>query len=281
MTFLRWIIMTTVLLGLGGCVSMATQQLAGSLAEGIVNQDDPETVRAGAPAYLLMVDGLINDAPDNETLLLAGARLYGAYAAVFVDDKTRAQRMAAKARDYARRALCLRKSLLCDKEQGPYEQFAPVLVQYQETDLPVLHAYGVAWLGWISAASGDWSAVADLPKVEAVLRRVLVLDDAYQRGQPHLLLGILATLRPPAFGGRPEVGRTHFERAIKLSDGQDLMMKVEFARRYARLVFDRELHDRLLNEVLAASPQVPGYTLSNVLAQQEARRLLQSADDYF
>jgi hypothetical protein len=59
------------------------------------------------------------------------------------------------------------------------------------------------------------------------------------------------------------------------------MTKVMFARSYARSVYDRELHDRLLNEVLAADPRVPGQTLVNVIAQREARVLLASADEYF
>ncbi|MDH4015412.1 MAG: TRAP transporter TatT component family protein, partial [Chromatiales bacterium] len=63
--------------------------------------------------------------------------------------------------------------------------------------------------------------------------------------------------------------------------GRDLSVKVEFARTYARLVYDRELHDRLLGEVLAADPDVPGLTLFNVLAQRQAEILLASADDYF
>jgi hypothetical protein len=41
------------------------------------------------------------------------------------------------------------------------------------------------------------------------------------------------------------------------------------------------LHDRLLNEVLQAKPKVSGMTLSNILAQNEARILLNGADDYF
>jgi hypothetical protein len=36
-----------------------------------------------------------------------------------------------------------------------------------------------------------------------------------------------------------------------------------------------------LNEVLAADPEQPELTLSNVLAQRQAEALLQSADDYF
>jgi hypothetical protein len=53
------------------------------------------------------------------------------------------------------------------------------------------------------------------------------------------------------------------------------------AESYARMMFDRELHDRLLEEVLAADPEAPGLTLANVLAQRDARALLASADDYF
>ena len=59
------------------------------------------------------------------------------------------------------------------------------------------------------------------------------------------------------------------------------MVKVEYARRYARMMFEQELHDHLLGDVLSADAVVPGYTLSNVLAQRQARDLLQSSADYF
>ena len=79
------------------------------------------------------------------------------------------------------------------------------------------------------------------------------------------------------------VGQVHacFERAVELSGGRNLMAKVLFAEYYARLVFDRPLHDRLLEEVVAADPEEPGLTLSNTLAQEQARQLLDDADDYF
>ena len=72
-----------------------------------------------------------------------------------------------------------------------------------------------------------------------------------------------------------------FERAIALSAGRDLTAKVEYARRYARIIYDRPLHDRLLREVLAAETVAPGLTLGNVLAQRQAKELLASADSYF
>jgi uncharacterized protein YceK len=54
-----------------GCASLlnsATSKMATSLSAGILNQNDPETVRAGAPAYLLMVDGFIADNPADRQL---------------------------------------------------------------------------------------------------------------------------------------------------------------------------------------------------------------------
>ena len=66
-----------------------------------------------------------------------------------------------------------------------------------------------------------------------------------------------------------------------MSGGKDLSIKVEFARGYARLLYERDLHDRLLNEVLAAEIEQPGLTLFNLLARDQAESLLASADDYF
>ncbi len=268
-------------LALAACTSMATRGLADNLGEAILNQDDPATVKEGAPAYLLILDGFIKDSPDDPALLMAGARLYGAYAAVFVEEPERAKRMTNRARDYARRALCLRQERFCELEARPYDEFAPVLEDMTRADVPALYTYATAWAGWVQARRDDWLAIADLPKIEAMLDRVVVLDEAYEQGQAHLYLGILRTRLPPSLGGKPEQGRWHLERAWELSEGRNLMAKVELARRYARLVFDRELHDRLLNEVLAADPREPNLTLSNTLAQQDARQLLASGDDYF
>lgn len=265
----------------GGCAANLTGQLADDLASAILNQNDPETVRDGAPAYLLLIDGLIENDSDNPRLLLAGSRLYASYAAAFVDNPQRAQRLSSKARAYARRALCQHRPGFCEAEQGAYQAFVPVLGELSRADLAALYTYATAWAAWIQSRSGDWSAVADLPKVEAMLERILALDEGYEMGQAHLYLGAIRSLRPPALGGQPEKGRAHFERAIELSNEKNLYAKLEFARRYARIVYDRALHDRLLNEVLQADPEATGLTLGNVIAQQQARQLLADADDYF
>jgi tetratricopeptide (TPR) repeat protein len=269
------------LLTLGACTSMITSRLGNNLSSAILNQDDPETVKAGAPAYLLLIDSLIEGDPQNVAILIAGAKLYSVYDAVFVEDTERAQRMSSKAKNYARRAMCLKRDALCAVDQGPFTQMLPALGETRYEDLPALYTYALAWALWIQNHSDDWAAVADLPKIEAMLNRVVELKEDFEHGQTHLYLGILHSQRPPALGGKPELAREHFEKALRYSQGQDLMVKVEYAKRYGRMMFEQELHDRLLNEVLSADVVVPGYTLSNVLAQRQARELLQSSADYF
>jgi hypothetical protein len=89
------------------------------------------------------------------------------------------------------------------------------------------------------------------------------------------------TIRPPALGGNFDAGKAHYEKALALSDGKDLSINVDYARYYAKTLYDRELHDSLLNQVMSAQPIQDGYTLFNILAQREAQELLDAADDYF
>jgi len=276
--------MLPLLLAVTGCAALmrpASRGFADNLSSAILDQNDPEIVREGAPAYLLAIDGMIAGNPEDTALLLLGAQLYGAYASAFVEDETRQRRLWERALGYGRRALCGERTRVCEAVDRPYEEFLASLGETGARDVPSLYGFGSAWAGWVQAHADDWGAVAQVPKIEALMQRVVELDEPYEDGAAHLYLGVLLTQRPASLGGKPEQAREHFERAVELSEGQDLTAKVLYARQYARLVFDRPLHDRLLQEVLAADPEAPGLTLANTLAQRRARVLLADADDYF
>lgn len=269
---------------LSGCsffISSATLDMTENLTQAILNNNDLATVEVGGPAYLLMVDSLLNRDPDNESLLRAAATIYTAYTDVFVKDKVRAQKLTDKALEYALHAICVRRSNACSLRQSHFQEFENVIFNLSVKDVPTLFVLGSAWSAWIQTHREDWNAVAEISRIEAIMQRVVDLDESYQDGTAHLYLGVLTTLLPPALGGKPDVGRHHFERALEISNHKNLMIKIMYAQQYARLLFDRELHDRLLHEVLKAEPEVPGYTLSNILAQQKAQELLDSAEDYF
>ena len=280
----RWVVLAALIAVSAGCSSLmssATSNLAGSLTGAVLNQNDPETVRQGAPAYLLLIDGLIAENPESLDLLLAGASLYSSYAGAFVDDRERAARLSLKGRDYGWRALCLSHKAACGSWTASYEEFETVVENMGAKQLPALYGSGAAWATWITSNTSDWSAVADKARVDAMMQRVVEIDERYEDGTAYLYLGVLATLLPEAMGGKPEEGKRAFERADELSGGRNLMAKVLLAENYARLVFDRDLHDRLCREVIDADPQAPGLTLSNTLAQEQAQVLLDDSEDYF
>jgi len=278
------LVFATLSLLISGCASLmssAASGLADNLSAAVLNQNDPETVRDGAPAYLLLLDSFLEGSPEDPALLSAAASLYATYGTVFADDPERASRLTARARDYSTKALCNSYRPSCAWSGMLFEDYQQTLDGLSSKHADVVFSHGLASLAYIRAHSADYAAIALLPYSEALFERYLEINDGADDGAINTYLGILSTLLPPALGGKPEKGKEYFERAISISGGTDLSAKVEYANGYARLLYERELHDRLLQEVVAADPEVPGSTLLNVLAQRQAVELLETADDYF
>lgn len=278
MLLLSW---ASVATGCASLVSNAASGFAENLSLAVLNQDDPETAKAALPSYMVLVDSLIEGSPDNADMLAAGAEMYASYGAVFADDNVRARRLTSKARDYALTAMCEQYNEACDWRSMNYDEFVASVAGVDERDADYLYTYGFATLAYLRAHSAETDTLAELPQAEALFEHYIGIAGDDVSASTHVYMGILKTLLPPALGGKPEEARAHFEKAIEMSDGRDLSAKVEYARGYAKLLYERELHDRLLTEVLDADPHRDGLTLTNVIAQQDAAVLLEEADDYF
>jgi hypothetical protein len=276
------LLLTSILLsGCSALMSKATGGLASNLSAAILNQDDPETVRDGIPAYLLMLDSFVAGAPEDVAMLSAAAELYAAYGVVFVDDPERAKRITRRSWDYGQRALCNANANTCGMANLHLQDMQPILDTLDQKNSAPLYTFGLSWLAYIQTHSDEADALARLPQPAAVMLRTRQLDPDYRPGQVEMYLAVLNTIRPPALGGDFTTGRAHYERAIELTSGRDLSVQVKFARYYARPLYDRELHDQILQQVLMADPVEPSLTLTNTLAQREARILLNNADEYF
>ena len=129
-----------LLCGCASLVSSATSSMADNITLAILDQDDPDTVRDGAPAYLLMIDGLIAGNPESSELLLAGAKLYGSYSGAFIDDPVRAARLAGKSLEYARRALCLEVEAVCAASGERLDRFSASLDSTDAADIGPLES---------------------------------------------------------------------------------------------------------------------------------------------
>jgi hypothetical protein len=259
-----------------------TDGLASNLSAAILNSDDPAMIRDGAPSV-----------PDFDRFSIGGlARQSGAADSIggaalclrrCLRGRSRAGGAAAQQGEDAdlARYLFIAKGCLRPGNRETFDDFSAWVDAQDLKSVPALYNLGSIWAGWIQGSSSDFTAIAQLGRVKALIKRVADLDPEHANGGAFLYMGVFETLLPPAMGGRPELGRQHFERALAISNERNLIVKVMLADQYARLMFDRELHDQLLQEVLAADVQAPGLTLMNTVAQERAQLLLDSADDYF
>ena len=277
------LLLVTSSLLLGGCASLVSNAAAGfgdNLNSAILNQDDPELVRAGMPSYILLLDSFLQGEEDNPAMLASAATMYASYGAVFANDEARAVKLTARGRDYADDALCKTIEESCTWRSISYDAFAASLGNVEEKHADLIFTYGFASLAYIRANSSDWNALAQIPQATAVMQRYIDLSGAAANPSAHTYLCILMTFRGE-MGGQMDAGRAHCEQAITLSENRDLSAKLEFLKGYARARYDRELNDELCGEILNATPYADGYTLTNVMAQEEALVLCAEADDYF
>jgi len=263
-----------------GCTGLGS--VAQRLGDAIASQPDPAIVRQGLPSYLILADTLAEDSPEDASTQFAAARLYSLYGGSFVDADARKRQLTERAYDYARRGLCLRLEAVCEALDAEFPTFRQALQGVDEAKgAQALYRFASVWSTWVQARSDDYTALADLPRIEATLKRVLALRPEIDHGFAHVYYGVLLAQRPAALGGQPKEAKHHFERAIAISDGRNLMAKTLYAEHYARLEFDRELHQRLVTDVLTADAQAGDLTLANTLAQRRARELRASADAFF
>ncbi len=279
------IICIAALSACGQLVSNAKKEFADDLSAAIIQHDEPETVKQALPAYLILIDSMVRGDDENIGLLISASRLYASYASVFVEQPERKKKLSQRAFVYAHRALCLHVGntnvAACNLKQSSYARYEDALKKFKLEDIDVLFTLGSAWAGVVQANSSDWNAVAELPKVKATIERVLALNPDYSHGDVHGYMGVMQSLLPPAMGGKPELAKQHFENALAVSDRKNPMALLMYAEKYARLVFDRELHDTLLKELLELDPADTPSRLITVIAQTRARTLLAQADDYF
>jgi hypothetical protein len=246
-------------------------------------ETDPVLAEQAIPASLKMLEGLLRDDPENETLLRNLAEGFCGYAFSFVEDTDpdRASGLYLRGRRYAERLLVADGAPEHLTGQNP-AQFKETIKTLDADHLPGLYWMGQCWAGWLMLNLDDLQAFVAISKVEAVLQKALALDESFHYAGPHLLLGAFYGGRSKLLGGNPDKARGHFEQCLELTQQQFLMAKVIYAKTYAVQMQDLGLFKKLLEAVLDAPADIlPGQQLANAVAKRKAQTLLESADDLF
>jgi len=283
-----WLILICLSAVTAGCAInekmtvISTASLMEDVGKAANKQSDLRVVREGMPAYLLLMDGMVEGWPDNERLLLAAAQAYSSYATAFVgaDDVAFRDALLLRAKAYALQALEQRG--ISAPLTSPFGDYERQVSQTTQSDVPYVFWSATCWGNWIGAHANSIAALAELPRVETLMRRALVLDETFYYGGPHIFMGVLYASRPQVAGGNLDLSKRHFLKAIELGRGKFLMAQVYYADYYARKAFDRELFVTTLKKVLdTPADTVPELTLLNTVARDKAEALLGKTDEYF
>lgn len=260
----------------------ATATLLEEIARASYRQSDLRILREGMPAYLMLIDGMIQAVPDNEQLLIAAAQSYSSFASLFVEDQDKeyASLLYEKGRRYALRSLEMRgfrKPL-----QRPFDDFKEGLKRLGKKEVPYLFWAATCWANWIRLNLDSVEAISELPRVEWMMERALELDEGFYYGGPHLFMGIWYATRPKIAGGDLNKAQEHFLKALDLGQGKFLMAHVYYANYYARNMTNKDLFTSTLQKVLETPAETsPDLVLVNTVAKKQAKELLSHVEEYF
>jgi len=285
-----WLLIVTILVLLSGCAhKAAVEKPTGSYLEDIYatanTNPDVETFSAAMPPYLQYMDNLI--LPVSEDLLyyrISGA--YYGYAFCFVEDtdKKEASSLYLKGRDYAMTELKrYRIFFTAVTYESTIQEFkASLPASFSKAHIQGIYWTAMNWAGWINLNLDKPEALADIPKVEAMLEFVILLDGSYNSGSAYAALGALHANRAKEQGGNLERAKDEFDAAFTYSGNSILLFHVMYAQYYATQVQDRELFRKTLTTVLETPANTyPDKTFMNEVARKKAKVLLDNIDKHF
>ncbi|MCZ6674555.1 MAG: TRAP transporter TatT component family protein [Verrucomicrobia bacterium] len=277
---------------------MAVNQFGNALAQTgttFTSDDDPELIAQALPFALKLMESVLAETPEHEGLLLATTKGYTQYSYAFVyldavkirqDDYFKARKMELRskklflrARDFGVRGLEVRSPGFRDAfSSNPRAAVQTIGLK----SIGFLYWTAASWAGAITADKTDAYLMADLPKIDALVDRMVELDEGYDNGAIHSLLISYEMVRLAKEGEPEDRAYNHFQKAVDLSDGLDAGAYVSYATSVCVPTERREEFIQSLNTALRIDPYIkPELTLSNLLMQEYAQWLLDHVDDYF
>jgi hypothetical protein len=254
-------------------ISSLGNSVSSRLSASFASEDDPELVRAAAPFSLKLIESLIAENPRDEELLLTAAKGYTQYSYAFVHEdadesevreqvnvlRARATKLYLRARDYGLRAIELK-----------HPNFAQALKANPREAAQAL------------SVSKDVFMAPQIPQFEALLDRVLQLDESFRQGTVHAFFINFEMSSPTRRGDRTARAKEHFDRAIAISKGLSAGPYLSYAESVMIPAKNRAEFESLLRAALKVDVNAePENRLQNLIFQRRAKWLLSRADKLF
>ncbi|MBN2008476.1 TRAP transporter TatT component family protein [candidate division KSB1 bacterium] len=264
---------------------IAVRSMSGVLENSMLSlyqESDLKLAEQAIASDLKLLEGLLKSDPQNAEFLLMLSQGFTAYAMGFVedDDPARARVLYFRARDYG--IQLLKQKAFRNYPFQSLEELKQALQQFSNEDVAALFWTANSWAGWINLSFTNPQALADLPKVQLMMDRVIELDESFFFGGAHMFFGTIYAARPPLLGGDISKAEFHFNKCFQYADKKFLLPYVYYAKFYATRVFDEALFDSTISLILETPSSIlPDQQLPNAIAQRKARDLKAQKDDLF
>ena len=258
------------------------------------DDDDPELIRAAVPFSLKLVESLLAENPRHEGLLLAAARGFTEYAYAFVQEdadeledtdkvastamRARAAKLYLRGRNYGLRGLEVKHSGFGDRlKANPKE----AVKELKKSEAPLMYWTAISW-GAALSASHDFMMIPEIPRFEALMDRVLELDEGYDEGTVHTFMITYEMSRLNAKGDRAARAKEHFDRAVEIGGGHQAGPLVAYAENVLVAQKNKTEFQNMLRQALRMDiNKSPENRQLNLAVQRRARWLLSRTDKLF
>jgi hypothetical protein len=288
MVIFRLILLAASLALLGGCsmgqlVARSSSSLMESGVAAMNRETDLELAKAAIPANLKLLEGLLQELPDDPALRVRAAQGFYGYTFGFVEDEDprRASQLYQRGLNHALVALAA-SGVGGDVLAMTPVEFNQALAGVSRDAVPALFWAASNWAKWIDMNRSDPARIAEMGKVAMLMRKSLELDESYYFGGAHLFFGIFYGSLPPMFGGDFNKAEQHFEKVKSITQNKLLAVDVLYAQYLARQQGNRKLfHDKLTGVLDAPADLWPEMALANAIAQRKAKLLLTKEEEWF
>jgi predicted anti-sigma-YlaC factor YlaD len=293
----RLVLFSAILLSGCSVKRYAINQLGNALAGAgstFASDDDPELIRAAVPFSLKLIESLLAETPRHEGLLLAAAQGFTQYAYAFVQEdadeledtdkvkatamRARAAKLYLRARNYGLRGLEIKHPAFAERlKANPKE----AVKELRKSEAPLMYWTAISW-GAALSASHDFMMIPEIPRFEALIDRVLEMDEAYDQGTVHTFMVTYEMSRLSAKADKAARAKEHFDRAVALGGGHQAGPLVAYAEFVLVAQKNKTEFQNMLRQALRLDINAsPVNRELNLAVQRRARWLLSRTDKLF
>ncbi|MDR3171314.1 MAG: TRAP transporter TatT component family protein [Treponema sp.] len=280
---------------------MATKAVADALtgsgsSEVFTGDADPELVGDAMPFAIKMYEALLSQQPRHQGLIITTGSLFIMYANAFIQGP--AQRLPPSrfaerepALERAKKLYLRGADILTAGLDRKYPGFSTAyqegnqnayLAKMKKEDVPSLYWITAGVLSAYSLNPFDMDQGVRLPEVTAFIHRAYELDPDFNNGAIDEFYLLFYAALPPSLGGDKSKVDTHFNLALKKSQGRLASPYVSYAEAVCIPAQDYDTFKTYLETAVALDVEAdPANRLVNILAQRKARYLLDMASNYF